>query len=99
MHQKATTVRLVESYCVGESSVRDWRKQKYQHKELPSKCLRLTGGGRKPQAPDMEELSAWIDSQGPLHTHVTRSAIQLKARELYQGEEDLAQVKVGWRSS
>ena len=83
-------------FGVGESSIRDWRKQRNQLKELPSKRLRLTGGGRKAQAPDMEEeLSAWIDSQRSLHIRVTRSAIQLKARELYEGEEEFSASR-GW---
>ena len=52
-------------------------KTKDKLKELPSKRLRLTGGGRKPQVPDMEEeLTAWVDSQRSLHIRVTRSAIQ-----------------------
>ena len=94
--EKCNNREASRKFGVGESSIRDWRKQRDQLKELPSKRLRLTGGGRKAQAPDMEEeLSAWIDSQRSLHIRVTRSAIQLKARELYEGEEEFSASR-GW---
>ena len=50
------------NFNVGESSVRDWRRQKSKLGSLPSKSQRLPGGGRKPHAEDMEEvLAAWIE--------------------------------------
>ena len=42
-----------------------------------------------------EELTAWIDSQKSLHIRVTRSAIQLKAFELYESEGEFSASR-GW---
>ncbi len=54
---------------------------------LPSKSQRLPGGGRKPHVEDMEEvLTAWIEQQRGRHLRVTRTAIQRKAVELYDGD-------------
>ena len=47
--------------------------------ELPSKRCCQPGGGRRAQAPDMEEaLTAWIKERGS-HVRVTRTSIQKKA--------------------
>ena len=57
---------------------------------------RLPGGGRKAQLPDMEEkLASWVLEQRFRHLHVTRSAIQHKALELYQGDEEFHASR-GW---
>ena len=40
---------------VDERSVRDWRKQKDQLSTLLSKKQRLSGAGRKPKFPEVEE--------------------------------------------
>ena len=83
-------------FGVGESSVRDWRKQKEKLALVPAKSQRLPGGRRKAHAPDMEEeLIAWIDSQRSGHLRVTRSSIQRKALELYHGEGDFSASR-GW---
>jgi len=80
---------------VGESSVRDWRKVKNKLTELPSKRCRQPGGGRKAQAPDMEEaLTAWIEELRGSHARVTRTSIQKKALELYEGNSFAA--SRGW---
>ena len=83
-------------FNVGESCIRVWRKNKSQLKKMPSKCVRLPGGGCKPCAPDMEEvLAVWIDGQRSCHLRVTRSDIQRKAVELYQGESAFSASR-GW---
>lgn len=83
-------------FGVGESSVRDWRKRKDLLKEQAPKRQRLLGGGRKAQAPSMEDaLTVWINDQRSLHIRVTRSSIQRKALELYDGEEAFSASR-GW---
>ena len=48
-----------------------------------------SGGGRKAQLPDMEEvLVCWIDEMQSNNLRVTWSSIQRKALELRQGEEE-----------
>ncbi len=81
-----------------ESCIRDWRKKKAQLQGQTSKKQRLTGGGRKPIALEMEDqLIAWIDSLRSDHIRVTRSAIQRKALELYDGEENFLPAEAGWK--
>ncbi len=76
--------------------MRDWRRQKSKLGSLPSKSQRLPGGGRKPHAEDMEEvLAAWIEQQRGRHLRVTRTAIQRKAIELYDGMASSLLVGVG----
>ena len=49
------------NFSVGESCIRDWRKNKSMLQQMPGKSLCLPGGGRKPCAPDMEKaLADWI---------------------------------------
>ena len=65
-------------FSVGESCVGDWRKAKNKLTELPSKRCPQPSGGRKAQAPDLEEaLTAWIEELS--HVRVTRTSIQKKA--------------------
>ena len=65
---------------VGESCVKDWRKAKNKLTELPSKRRRQPGGGRRAQAPDIEEvLTAWIEDLRGSHARFTRTSIQKKA--------------------
>ena len=71
-------------FGVGESSVRDWKKQQDKLSDLPSKKQRLPGGGRKPLDQEMEAwLKEWIEEQRSRHLRVTRSAIQKKATEIH----------------
>ena len=73
-----------KKFGVGESSVRDWKKQQDKLSDLPSKKRRLPGGGRKPLDQDMEAwLKEWIEEQRSRHLRVTRSAIQKKATEIH----------------
>jgi len=47
-------------YDVDEKCIREWRKSKDKLQQLPKKCSRLPGGGRKPCAPEMEEVpNSW----------------------------------------
>ena len=56
----------------------------------------MPGGGRKPHAEDMEEvLAAWIEQQRGRHLRVTRTAIQRKAVELYDGDGEFSASR-GW---
>ena len=55
---KHTNREAGRKFNVGESSVRDWRKQKNKLAVLPSKSLRLPGGGRRAHAPDIEETDS-----------------------------------------
>ena len=87
--EKCSNREAGRKFNVGESCIRDWKKNRSKLEQMSSKCSRLPGAGRKPCAPDMEEtLAAWIDSQRSCHLHVTRSDIQKKAVQLYQGESD-----------
>ena len=47
---KHTNREAGRKFNVGESSVRDWRKQKNKLAVLPSKSLRLPGGDRRAHA-------------------------------------------------
>lgn len=83
-------------FSIGESCVREWRKNKDKLKEQTSKRLRLIGGGRKAKAPSMEDaLTTWIDDQRSAHIRVTRSGIQRRALELYQGDGEFSASR-GW---
>ena len=68
-----------------ERRVREWRKQKEQFKSLPDNKRQLGTPGWKALLPDMEEeLAAWIEEQKSQHLCVTRTAIQMEAKELHQ---------------
>ena len=82
-------------FNVSESSVRDWRKQKDKLLLLPASKKQLPGGGRKPLLPDFEgQLAEWIEELRGQHLWVTRSEIQHKATQLYQGSDFTA--SRGW---
>ena len=83
-------------FSVDERRVREWRKQKEQLVSMPDKKKRLGTPGRKVLLPDMEEeLAAWIEDQRSQHLPVTRTAIQMKAKELHQGSEEFGASR-GW---
>ena len=93
---KHTNREAGRKFNVGESSVRDWRKQKNKLAVLPSKSLCLPGGGRRAHAPDIEEtLTAWIEDQTSRHLRVTRTTIQKKALNLYGGDDGFSASR-GW---
>ena len=76
--EKHTNREAGRRFSVGESCVRDWRKTKNKHTELPSKRCRQPSGGRRAQAPDMEvALTAWIEELRGSHVRVTRTSIQI----------------------
>ena len=56
--------------------MKDWRKAKKMYRV----AFRQPDGGRRAQAPDMEEaLTAWIEELRGSHVRVTRTSIQKKA--------------------
>lgn len=72
-------------FGVNERQVRDWRKQKKELEDLPSKKKRLEGGGRKAALPKIEkELVEWVNSLRAVNLRVTHTDIQIKALELNQ---------------
>lgn len=72
-------------FGVDEKQVREWRKQREELLKLPPSKKRLSGGGRKPAFPDLEDqLVAWIETQRANEMRITRSDIQIKAVKLYE---------------
>ena len=93
---ESTTNRgAARKFSVDEANVSYWRKQKQQLKATTAK-KRLPGAGRKAKLPEMEEqLASWVMEQRSRNLRVTRGAIQQKAFELHQGEEEFSASK-GW---
>ena len=59
-------------FGIDEKRVRDWKKQKSELKDLPSKKRRLEGAGRKPLLPEIEDqLEEWIQSLRESNIRVT----------------------------
>ena len=94
--EKISNREAKRKFGVEESCIRDWRKNKSKIEQLSSKSLWLPGGGHKACFPSMEDtIAAWIDSQRSCNLRVTRSAIQHKALELYEGEAEFTASR-GW---
>jgi hypothetical protein len=82
-------------FSIDEANIRYWRKQKQQLKSAHGK-KRLSGAGRKPRLPDMEEqLANWITELRSKNNRVTRANVQRKALELHQGAEEFCASR-GW---
>ena len=96
--KSTVTGELQKSMMWMKNVVRNRRKSKEQLLLLTSKHRRLPGAGqkKKQKLPDMEEqLALWIEHKRSQHLRVTRTAVQRKALELYQSEEEFAASR-GW---
>ena len=82
-------------FGVDEANIPYWRKQKHQLETTGGK-KRLSGAGRKAKLPDMEDqLASWVMELRSRNCRVTRGAIQLKALELHQVDEEFSASR-GW---
>ena len=82
-------------FSIDEANVHYWRKQKHAL-QTTSGRKRLQGGGRKAKLPDMEEqLASWILELRSTNCRVTRGAIQQKALELHQDDDEFT-ASWGW---
>ena len=86
---KHTNGEAGRKFNVGESSVRDWRKQKNKLAVLPSVYL------VEVVEPTHLTLTAWIEDQRSRHLRVTRTTIQKKALDLCGGDDGFSASR-GW---
>lgn len=94
--EKVSNREASRKFGVPESCIRDWKKNRAKIEQTSAISKRLPGGGRKACSPCMEEaLADWIDSYRSCHFRVTRSAIQRKALELYDGDTEFTASR-GW---
>ena len=83
--EKESNRAAARKFGVDGKRVREWRKEKRELGQLPSKKKRLEGAGRKPLLPEIkEELEEWIEHLRARNLRVTRSSIQRKAKILFQ---------------
>ena len=85
---EANSNRLTgREFGVDEKQIRLWRKQKERLKNLQPGKKRLSGGGRKPACPALEDkLVAWIEEQKMNNSTPTCTNIKAKALELSRDE-------------
>lgn len=87
-------------FHVDERRIREWKSKTAQFHGISnsqsSNRLRLSGGGRKPLLPEVEQnLSSWIISERENYRRVTRKAIASKATELANNNPDFKASR-GW---